>query len=266
MTGTDQYHNAAKRRLARGELVLCMGLRQARTVDIAQIARAAGFDAVYIDMEHSPIGFETTSTLCAASLGIGLTPLVRIPGHSGEDMSRALDGGAQGVIIPQVQSAAEAAAAVRDCRFPPVGRRSVMGSGPALGYAPLALGEVNSRLNEDTLVIVMVETAEGIARADEIAAVAGVDMLLIGSNDLCTDMGVPGQLRHPKIREAFVTVARACSMHGRVLGVGGVRGDLELQRELVGMGARFIIAGHDVHYLMAAARKDAEQLRQLELK
>jgi 2-keto-3-deoxy-L-rhamnonate aldolase RhmA len=257
----QSFENPAKKKLAAGELVLCMGLRQARTVDIAMIAASCGFDSVYVDLEHSPTSLETTSTICAAAIGAGITPLVRVPNHEPHYASRVLDGGALGVIVPHVNTSAEAQALVQGCRFPPTGHRSVMGTGPALGYRALPLGEINHRLNEQTLLIVMLETPEGIANADAIAAVPGVDMLLIGSNDLCTELGIPGQLRHPKLREAYEKAAAACKAHHKVLGVGGIRGDLELQTDLVKMGARFIIAGSDVTYLMAAAKKDADTLR-----
>ena len=119
--------NSMKQRLAAGELVLCMNLRLARTVDIAMVAKAGGYDALYVDMQHAPYSIETTSTICAAALGIGITPLVRVPSHDGHWMSRVLDGGAQGVIVPDLESRAQGEAVVRHCRFPPVGRRSVMG-------------------------------------------------------------------------------------------------------------------------------------------
>jgi 2-keto-3-deoxy-L-rhamnonate aldolase RhmA len=136
-----------------------------------------------------------------------------------------------------------------------------MGANPALGYQAIALAENNTRLNHDTVVIVMLETPQGIENADAIAAVEGVDMLLIGSNDLCTEMGIPGQVKHPKIKEAYETTGAACRKHGKFLGVGGIRGDLELQSQLVELGARFIIAGNDVAYLMSAARQDVQALR-----
>jgi 2-keto-3-deoxy-L-rhamnonate aldolase RhmA len=257
--------NAAKKKLSEGGLVLCMGLRQARTVDIAMIAAEAGFDALYVDLQHSPLSLETASAICAGSIGLGITPLVRPSSHAPDAISRVLDGGAQGVVIPDVDTAQEAQAVVSAARFPPIGRRSVGGSGPALRYKTLKLGEVNRMLNDETLVVVMLETAEGIANADAIARTPGIDVLLIGSNDLCTSMGIPGELRHPKLREAYDAVARACKAHGKTLGVGGIRGDLELQGDLLRLGARFIIAGNDVAYLAAAARKDAEALRGIRL-
>ena len=255
--------SSAKEKLGRGELVLCLGLRQARTVDIAMIAMQAGFDCVYVDMEHSPISLETTSMICAGCHGLGITPLVRPPSHAADWISRALDGGAQGLIVPHVSNATQAKAIVSAARFPPLGQRSVMGPTPALAYKSLPLGETNQTLNSQTLLIVMIETPEGVERAGEIAAVEGIDMLLIGSNDLCTELGIPGELKHPKLRAAYDAVAKACKQHGKTLGVGGIRGDLELQTQLYRLGARFIIAGNDVGYLAAAARADVQSLRKL---
>src|SRR5690348_10044338 len=216
-------------KLASGELVLCINLRLARSVDIAMVAKAGGYDALYVDMQHAPYSIETTATICAAALGIGIAPLVRVPSHDGQWMSRVLDGGAQGVIVPDVGTRAQAEAIVRACRFPPLGARSVMGLGPALGYQAVPLAELNPRLNAETAVIVMLETAEGIDNAEAIAEVEGIDCLLIGSGDLTTDYGIPGQVDHPKLRAAYERVAAACQKHGRILGVGGIRHNVALQ-------------------------------------
>jgi 2-keto-3-deoxy-L-rhamnonate aldolase RhmA len=227
--------------------------------------RAGGFDALYVDIEHSPYSIDTTAMICAAALGIGITPLVRVPSHDGHWSSRVLDGGAQGVIVPHVDNRGEAEAVVRNCRFPPLGNRSVMGLGPALGYRAMPLGEINDRLNADTALIVMLETAKGIDNAEVIAALPGIDVLLIGSGDLTTDYGIPGQVEHPRLREAYQCVASACRKHGKVLGVGGIRHNVALQGELIGLGARFVIAGTDVNYVLAGARQDTTALRAISL-
>src|SRR5690606_31881598 len=120
-----KFENSAKQRMLAGELVICMGLRQARSVDIAPIVGACGFDALYIDMEHSPVSIETVSAICTAAVGFGVTPLVRVPGHDSEHLSRALDGGAMGIIVPHVDTAEQARAMVRMGKYPPVGHRSV---------------------------------------------------------------------------------------------------------------------------------------------
>jgi 2-keto-3-deoxy-L-rhamnonate aldolase RhmA len=107
----------------------------------------------------------------------------------------------------------------------------------------------------------MIETPAGVANAAAIAAVPGIDILLVGSNDLCTAMGVPGDLKNPKLRAAYETIAKACAAHKKVLGVGGIRGDIAHIGDLVKLGARFIIAGSDVQYLVRAARDEVAALR-----
>src|SRR5258707_6052232 len=206
--------NAMKQKLAGGELGLCMNLPLARTVDIARGAKAGGYDALYVDMEHSPYSIDTAALICAGSLGAGITPLVRVPSHDAHWSSRVLDGGAQGVIVPHVNNRREAEAVVRNCRFPPLGQRSVMGLGPALGYRAMPLGEINDRLNADTAVIVMLETAEGIDNAEAIAALPGIDVLLIGSVDLTNDYGIPRHVHHPPFRRPYEPVPDACRALG----------------------------------------------------
>ena len=104
---------------------------------------------------------------------------------------------------------------------------------------------------------------QAVTNADSIAAVPGVDMLLVGSNDLCAEMGIPGQFHHPKLKEAYEAASKACRKHGKAFGVGGVRSDPELQADLIRLGARFFIAGNDTGYFLAAARKDVDALRKL---
>ncbi len=115
-------------RIDAGELVLCMALTQARTADVPWLAAAAGYDAVYVDLEHTATSFETTALLCSAAIGAGITPLVRVPSHDHQYLTRSLDIGAMGVIVPHVDSVEEAES-IADCasRFPPRGHRSVTG-------------------------------------------------------------------------------------------------------------------------------------------
>jgi 2-keto-3-deoxy-L-rhamnonate aldolase RhmA len=96
--------------------------------------------------------------------------------------------------------------------------------------------------------------------------VSGIDVLLIGSGDLTTDYGIPGQINHPRLREAYERVAEACRAHGKVLGVGGIRHNVTLQGELIRLGARFVIAGTDVNYVLAGARQDTTALREIPLR
>src|SRR5438270_2088076 len=116
--------NLAKRKLAANELVLCMGVNQLRTPNIAMIAAACGFDGVYIDLEHNPTSLETAAAICVAALGLGITPIARVSSREPHDATRILDCGAQGVMVPHVSTAVEAEALVESCRYPPLGHRS----------------------------------------------------------------------------------------------------------------------------------------------
>lgn len=259
VTKTD---NPLVKKLAANETTLCLAVRLLRLPHVAHMAKAAGFEAIYYDMEHSAISVEDCSRLCIAAWDIGVTPLVRVPSKDAHGISMALDGGAAGVIVPHVDTAEEAKAIVDAALFPPLGKRSVAGSGVGLGYATLAPADAYAKLNERTLIVAMLESAEGIANADAIAATPGIDMLLIGTNDLCAELGIHGQLDHPKVRAAYETAAKACKAHGCALGIGGIKSGAMLA-DLHQLGARFLLGRTDEALLLAGAKDEAKGLRQL---
>ena len=198
------------------------------------VAKAGGYDALYVDMQHAPYSIETTATICAAALGIGITPLVRVPSHDPQWMSRVLDGGAQGGDPARCQyRSSRPGRSSPPAAFRRLGKRSVMGLGPALGYRAVPLAELNPKLNAETAVIVMLETAEGIENCEAIAAIDGIDVLLIGSGDLTTDSAFPDRSIILRLRAAYERVAAACRTHKKVLGVGGIRHNTVLQGELI---------------------------------
>jgi 4-hydroxy-2-oxoheptanedioate aldolase len=131
-----------------------MTVRLVRQIEIAQIAATAGFDTLYIDVEHASVSLETTSQICIAALAAGIAPFVRVPANTPEYISRMLDGGALGIIAPHVGSAAEARAVVDAAKFPPLGSRSAAGAGPQLQYRAFPVAEANAALNDATTVMV----------------------------------------------------------------------------------------------------------------
>lgn len=256
-----QLRNAAKDKLAAGEPVLCFSIRQLRTVDSAMIAQACGFDVVIVDREHAPISTELTSAICVAALGLGLTPLVRVAALTAHDIGLALDGGALGVIVPQVNNRADAESAVRLSKYPPLGQRSVAALGPAMRYQPPPLTESIEQQNAATLVCVLLETGQAIVKVREIASVPGVDVVMIGSVDLSTELGRPGHFTDPAMQQAYASVAAACHDAGKQFAVAG--GSIDQQRVFVTLGARLLMGGIDVNYLIKAASQDAAALRAL---
>ena len=255
--------NHALRQLREGKLAIGLGLRQARTVDIAQIAKTSGFDWLFIDCEHNSMSVDMAAQISAASLAVGITPIVRVPGYEHHHASRALDNGAHGVVFPHVDKPEQARRLADYCRYPPVGRRSMGGGLQQLGFAPMPVGEAARLANEQTLVVVMLESPQGIENCEAIAAVPGVDALLIGTNDLCFEMGIPGQFDHPRVAEAYTALLAACRKHGKFPGMGGMYSPELLQR-YIGMGVRLVLAGSDFSLLMQAAGARASLVRGFE--
>ncbi|VCU72438.1 4-hydroxy-2-oxo-heptane-1,7-dioate aldolase [Pigmentiphaga humi] len=248
--------NHFQRKLEADERVLLMSLRQLRGPDAAMIVHACGFDGFYADCEHGMFTWEQASALCASALMAGLLPALRVRQNTPADIGAALDAGAQCVIVPHVSSAAEAEAAVRAAKYPPWGERSLAALGPATRYRSLPAGEIVRLMNDQSMMVAMLETADGVAAADEIAAVRGVDALMIGPIDLSAEMGAPGQLDHPAIRSAYLAACEAARKHGKQFVASG-----EIAAELAQHGARIFLGGTDVGYLISAARKAADVLR-----
>jgi 4-hydroxy-2-oxoheptanedioate aldolase len=252
--------NNVKEKLARGEVVASMTVRLVRSIEIARLAKTAGFDSIYVDVEHSSLSLETTGQICIAALEIGIAPFVRVPSTRPEHVSRALDGGALGVIAPHIRSAAEAREVVAAAKYPPQGERSAGGALPHLHYGSFPVAEANAAMNEATMVVVQFETADAIDRADEIAAVEGVDLVLMGTNDLLADLGLAGQYEHERVRDAYARTIAACRKHGKHVGVGGLATRPRLAAEFVKMGARYVSAGTDLAFLLAESTARAKQV------
>ncbi len=251
--------------LRAGKLGISMIVKQVHSVDIAVAARSCGFDAINIDLEHSVIPEAAAAQICVTALYAGVTPLVRIPSHDGHYANRILDAGALGVVVPHVGSAEEARAIVKACKFAPMGERSVAGSWPQLGFQAWPASEARRVLNENTIVIVMLETPEAVERADEIAAVPGVDIVHIGATDLSDAMGIPGKFTDPGIERCFERVIAACRTHGKFAGAGGLASVPEVMQKMVRLGVRFVTAGSEWDFMLSAARQRAGVLRQLPL-
>ena len=168
-----------------------------------------------------------------------------------------------GVIAPHIHSAQDAEGVVRAAKFAPLGDRSIAGGLPHLQFRTFSAAETIEALNEATMVVMMIESAEALAEVDEIAAVEGVDLLLIGTNDLCSSLGIPGQLDHDKVRDAYAKAIQTCRKYGKHLGVGGLSAYPSLTAEFVKMGARYVSTGTDLSFLLGAATARAKQVHDL---
>jgi 4-hydroxy-2-oxoheptanedioate aldolase len=260
-----RLESPALKRLEANELSLGVGIRQARTIDIAQIMKVCGFDWLFIDLEHSATSLDVAAQISMAALDAGITPIVRIPIGDYSVATRLLDAGAMGIVHPHVESAEEARRIVDAICYPPYGHRGVSGTLTQFAYQSVNLAEAVTELNRATLIGVMLETQEAIAQADAIAAVDGIDIVMIGTNDLAMSMGKPGEFGHPDVVKAYETVCAACKKHGKYAGSGGVY-DVGLITKYVDMGVRFLLAGGEVGLMMAAGRARTAALREIKTK
>lgn len=251
-----------------------------RTVELPMIAKTSGFDGILIDMEHSTFDLDTTSQLCIAALYAGITPIVRSPSKEPFYVSRILDGGALGVIVPHIRTVQDVKEVVEAAKFQPIGKRSSTSGLPHFQYRHLSAKVANPLANAATLVIPMIETLEALEIVDEIAAVEGVDSLLIGTNDLTAEMGIPGEYEDHRLTAAYEKVANACKkgalffpkVRGPAdtvatanvfLGCGGLHSRLDLVEKFCGMGVNWVMAATDAPLLIAGATKRAKEMSEL---
>ena len=252
--------NPARERLERGEVSLGLGIRLSRSVDIAKILKTSGYDWLFLDLEHGTMSLDTASQISVAALDAGIAPIARVPNGEYAIATRALDNGALGIVMPHVDTAAEATEVVNRLKYPPVGHRSMGGIGPHYGLRSVSTGEAAQALNAANLTVVMLETPTAIENAEEIAAVPGVDVLLIGTNDLCAEMGIPGDFGNERVADAYRKMIAAATKHGKFPGMAGIYSE-QIMPRYIEMGARFILSGQDAQFMLAGATQRTGFLR-----
>ena len=253
--------NPAIERMKAGQVALGMIVRLGRSGEIASIARTTGHDFLFLDTQHAIFSLETLSHIAQAARGAGVAPLVRVRGCDDPDTSLLLDAGVTGIVFPDVNTAAQAQRAVDSVKFAPLGKRSVASGYSIFDCRARPLAEVMRVLNENTLVVCMIETREGLANVDEIAAMEGVDVIHVGCNDLLVDMGKPGAFGDPEIVSAVERVIAAASAHGKYAGLGGDR-NVARQVQFIRKGVKFMTTQTDIGFLMAEASRRTGELRQ----
>ena len=254
--------NVARQKLEQGQLSLGVGIRTTRSVEVAKMMATAGFDWLFLDMEHGTMSLDACAQISAAALDAGIAPIARVPNGQYSIATRALDNGAMGIVMPHVDTAAEAREVVEKLKYPPIGHRSVGGWGPHYQLQKLSTGEAVKALNAANLTVVMLETPTAIANADAIAAVPGVDVLLIGTNDLCAEMGIHGDFGNERVADAYGKMIAACKKHNKFPGMAGIYNETIMPR-YIGMGARFILSGQDANFMLAAASARTGFLRKV---
>lgn len=250
--------NHVREKLKRGEVSIGTWLSLPDPVAARLMARV-GFDWLTVDLEHTPTNFETAAASFALTAGEGPAPLARVPWNTGENIKRVLDNGAWGIIVPMVNSPAEARAAVDAARYAPLGSRSVGGSlhAPNFNTSP---GTYYQKANDEILVVVMAEHVQSIEVLEDIAKVPGIDAMFVGPNDLLNSMGLPPGFDSTDARfnDALRKVVSVAKKNGIAPGIHA--SDAAMAKKRIDEGFQFIAVASEVGFMLAKAQETAKAL------
>lgn len=251
--------NRVKRALLEGQVAIGTMVFEFNTSGIGRIAADAGADFVIFDQEHTGWSVETVRTLLAASRAADLASFVRIPATQYHLIARVLDVGAQGLMVPMVETEEQARLLVQSAKYPPQGRR---GAGFGLAHDDYQDGDILAKMrsaNEEGLLIAQIETAQGVENVDRIAAVEGIDVLWIGHFDLTNSLGIPGQFTHPDYTRAVAQVLDACRRHGKAPGF--MVNSVEQGQAMIEHGFRILAYWGDLWLYKQALREGITGIR-----
>jgi 2-dehydro-3-deoxyglucarate aldolase/4-hydroxy-2-oxoheptanedioate aldolase len=236
--------NWVKRSLYRGDLVVGTMVFEFSGRGIGYLIQNAGADYVVYDMEHTGWGFETIANMVSSTRGLDIVPIVRVAAWERCHVSRALDVGAMGVMMPMLESAAQARSFVSWAKYPPEGVR-----GAAFGiahdeYHSGDTGRTMSSANQEVVLVGQIETVEGLKNVEEISAVDGLDVVWVGHYDLTNALGIPGQFEHPRYLEAVDRIGAAAQRSGK--GAGFMASSVQEASGMVKRGYRCLAYSGDL--------------------
>lgn len=250
MSFMDHYTNRFKRALADGRTLFGAWLMSG-TPSTAEALGVSGFDFLVVDMEHTPLETHHMVDTLRAIAGTPASHVVRMPWNDMVMIKRALDGGAQSILLPFVQDAEEARRAVASTRYPPAGVRGVAGThrGNRWGTVP----NYFKTASDELCVMVQIETMQALARLPDIAAVPGIDAIFIGPSDLSASMGHLGDIAHADVQAALRDAARQCRELGKPAGIIGVNPDLVAK--YAEYGYQWIAIGSDMGFMLGRGQE-----------
>ena len=243
--------NRLKKNLRDGKSAVGTMIVEFRQPSVMQVMANAGLDFVIIDNEHGAFNIETIADLSRAARQLGITPIVRVPEWSYAHITQPLDSGAQAIMAPRITEPQQVREILQMMKYPPAGRR---GSVVARGHTDLKSGSIVDTMkdaNEESMLVVQIETKQALERLDEILAVAGVDVALVGPTDLSVSLGIPGKMTDPLLVSAIGSVLDACRRHNVYPAIH--MNDLTLASHWASKGMRIVSFNSEVGMLTQAA-------------
>jgi len=251
--------NHTRERLAKGETAFGCVVQAYRSPEICRTFAAAGFDYVFIDMEHGAFDLETVQDMIRAAAESGITPIVRVAELLYSLIARLLDAGAQGIILPRVEDPRVLEQALGWLRFPPEGTRGYGVNTTMIGYEVRSFTEIIEHQNRNTLSVVQFETVTAIERADELLSVRGANIAMVGPADLSISLGIPGQFENPLLISTVERLIEKCVQHNVVPGIQ--TRTTGMAKAWAGRGMRFVGAGAEHGLLLDKARETVAALQ-----
>lgn len=248
-----------RKRVLAGECVYGTMIRQARDPGAPAIFAAADFDFVFIDMEHGNYNMETAADLIRGAKSAGIATVIRIPHLETFFISRVLDAGAEGIMVPMTSTREQAEAIVQYSKYTPLGNRGFGTQTGQTDYNPSKAVEFMKEANEHTLIIAQIETKEAIENVDAILGVEGIDVGLIGPNDLSISMGVPDQMSSETLTLAIEKVVESAKRKGKASGIH--IGNTELIRKWKTKGMTVMACSTDIGFMYNASKSTLEELK-----
>lgn len=245
--------------LSAGETLYGTMLVEFHTPNVAVLLKACGFDCFIIDCEHGYFDYGMVANIATVARGAGIPAVVRIPGAEREAITKYLDMGAAGLLLPQVDDPEQLRAAVACAKYAPEGRRGVSTTRAHTGYGVADLPGYMREANRRTAVLAQIESRAGLERLDEIAGVPGLDALIVGPNDLAQDLGIAGSPDHPLMQEAIARVAAAACRCGIRSGI--IASQLDLLQRCAALGMTFLSWNSEVGMLMRGAKDGLGRLK-----
>ncbi len=258
--------NAVKDRLAAGEIAIG-SIAQMASPEAVEMIAAAGFDWVWIDLEHGSFGLETAVQMLRAAEAKGVTPVVRVPDHNPSFIMRVLDAGALGVMVPGVSRKEDAEAVVAAARYSPLGKRGACPWVRAAEHHARNWSEFVQWSNENVMLWLLVEGKEGVENLDEILEVPGYDAIVMGPFDLSQSLGHPGEIDHPDVVERVESMFRKARAKGidvvSVILSDTTEDMLPEAKRWIALGSRIVAAGADKVFLATGFNATAKGIRSL---
>jgi 2-keto-3-deoxy-L-rhamnonate aldolase RhmA len=253
--------NPVKTLLAGGGTALGCEISAFPSAEIPRLYAQAGFDFAFIDLEHTTFSLEEVARMVRSARDAGITPIVRVPQADYVWVTKVLDAGAQGIIVPRVNTAAAVRDIVSWVRHPPYGIRGLACTPAQTDGREVPVGDFLEHLRRTTLVVVQIERQEAVDNLEEMLAVPGVDCACLGYMDLSTDLGVPGEVEHPRMVAAVERLVACARATGVAAGI--ICGDLATTRVWAARGMRFISFSTDARLLAEAAAGACATLRRI---